>query len=151
MSITEVLDTLDELLDKSLSLPLSGGKCVIDAEKVRDLIDDIRVNLPAEIKQAQSIVSDRSEILEAAKKESEMIIRKAEERAKALVAQEEIIRASQNKAQDILTQTQVRSREMRQAAQEYSDDRLRISEESLAKAISDIRAARQALKGGKSQ
>lgn len=149
MSITEVLDTLDELLDKSWSLPLSGGRCVVDAEKVRDLIDDIRVNLPAEIKQAQSIVSDRSEILEAAKKESEQIIRKAEEKAKALVAHEEILRASQNKAQDILTQTQVKSREMRQAAQEYSDDMLRISEESLAKAIGDIRTARQALKGGR--
>lgn len=147
MSIEQVLDTLDELLDKSWSLPLSGGRCVVDAEKVRDMIDDIRINLPTEIKQAQAIVMDRNEILSGAKKESEQIIRKAEERAKALIAQEEIIKASQSKASDILTQTQIKSREMRHAAHEFSDDLLRATEESLTKALSELRTTRQALRG----
>lgn len=146
MSIEQVLDTLDEMLDKSWSLPLSGGRCVVDAEKVRDLIDDIRINLPTEIKQAQAIVMDRNEILAVAKKEGEKIIRKAEERAKALIAQEEIIKASQTKAQDILSQTQIKSREMRHAAREFSDGVLHESEESLAKALTKVKEARQALR-----
>lgn len=151
MSIDQILNDLDELLDKAWSLPLSGGRCVVDADKVRDLIDDIRMNLPTEIKQAQSIVSDRNEILAIAKKEGEQIVRKAEERAKALVAQEEIIKASHTKAQDIMTQTQNKSREMRQAAQDFSDDVLRMSEETLAKALSDLKATRQALRSGGKQ
>lgn len=146
MSVDQVLDTLDEMLDKSWSLPLSGGRCVVDAEKVRDLIDDIRINLPAEIKQAQSIVADRNEILALAKRESEQIIRKAEERAKSMIAQEEIIKASQSKASNILSQTQVKSREMRHAAQEFSDEMLRTTEEALAKALTELKATRQALR-----
>ncbi len=146
MNIEEVLDLLDELLDKSWSLPLSGGRCVVDAEKVRDFIDDIRINLPAEIKQAKAIVSDRSEILEAAHREAEGIIRKAEERAKALIAQEEIIKISQTKASEILAQTQMQSREIRQAAQSFSDDILRVTEEAIANSLGEVKQTRQALR-----
>lgn len=147
MNVEEVLDMMDELLDKSWSLPLSGGRCVVDAEKVRDFIDDIRINLPTEIKQAKAIVSDRNEILDGAHREAEGIVRKAEERAKALIAQEEIIKISQNKASEILAQTQMQSREIRQAAQGFSDDILRATEESMTNALTEIRQTRQALRG----
>lgn len=147
MSIDTVLDQLDELLDKSWNLPLSGGRCVVDADKVRDLIDDVRINLPTEIKQAQAIVLDRNEILASAHREREQIIRKAEERAKELIAKEDITKAAQSKANDIITQSQIKAREMRVAAQEFSDEMLRSTEESLAKALSDLKATRQALRG----
>lgn len=149
MNIDEVLDVLDELLDKSLSLPFSSGRCVVDADKVRDLIDDMRINLPAEIKQAKSIVADRNEILDVARREAENIIRRAEERAKSLIAQEEIIKISQAKATEILTQTQMQSREIRQAAQAFSDDVLKNTEETMTRCLSEVRATRQALRGKK--
>lgn len=151
MNIDDVLDVMDELLDKSWSLPLSGGRCVVDADRVRDLIDDIRINLPTEIKQAQAIVSDRAEILATAKREAENIIRKAEERAKALVVQEEITKSAQAKAADILSQTQIKSREMRSAASQFSDDILRTTEETVSKALTDLRATRQALRNSAKQ
>ena len=122
MNIDEILDVIDELLDRSWSLPLSGGRCVVDADKVRDLIDDIRLNIPAEIKQAKAIVSDRTDIIENAKKEAEQIVRKAEDRARTLIAQEEVSKAAQAKASEILSQAQLKSREIRQAAQEFSDN-----------------------------
>lgn len=75
MNIEEILDMLDELLDRAWNLPLSGGRCVIDAEKVREMVDDIRLNLPDEIKQAKAIVKDRTEILSSAKSEAEAIVR----------------------------------------------------------------------------
>ena len=75
MNIDEILDNIEELLDRSWSLPLSGGRCVVDADKVRDLVDDIRLNLPSEIKQARGIVADRSEIIDNAKREAEQIYR----------------------------------------------------------------------------
>ena len=88
MNIEEILDQLDDLLDKAWSLPLSGGRCVVDAEKVRDLLDDVRLNLPTEIKQAKAIVVDRTDIITTAKREAEAIVRKAEDRARAMIAQE---------------------------------------------------------------
>ena len=92
MPIEEILDQLDELIDRSWSLPLTGGRCVVDADKVRELLDDVRLNLPTEIRQAQSIVADRTAIVEEAKKEAEAIIARAEKRAAALVDEEEIVR-----------------------------------------------------------
>lgn len=146
MNIDQILDTMDELLDKGWNFPLSGGRCVVDADKVRKLIDDIRMNMPNEIKQAQAIVLERNEILSAAKREAEQVIRKAEERAKHLIAQQEIYQAAQTKAADTVSQSQIKSREIRQAAQDFSDDVLRTTEDSLSKALSELRGTRQALR-----
>ena len=50
MSIDELLDMMDEVLDRAVNLPLTGGRSAVDADKLRDIIDDIRLNLPVEIK-----------------------------------------------------------------------------------------------------
>jgi len=146
VNVEEVLDILDEMLDQSWSLPLSGGRCVLDAEKVRDLIDDIRVNLPTEIRHARAIVVERSEILEAARKEGGEVVRKAEERAKLLVAQEEIVKQAQARANDIIAQTQNKAREIRGAAHSFSSEMLSATEESLQKALIELRNTRQAMR-----
>jgi len=151
MNIEQILENMDEMLDKSWGLPLSGGRTVVDADKIRDLIDDIRINLPTEIKQAKAIVSDRSEILIAAKKEGEAIIRKAEERSKAMISHEEIVKQAQERAADIMTQAQVKAREIRQAAYDFSDDLLKGTEEALAKSLGDVRSTRQALRSNSRQ
>lgn len=63
MNVEEILDMLDEMLDRAWNLPMTGGRCVLDAEKVRDMIDDIRANMPAEVEHAKKIVADRAEIV----------------------------------------------------------------------------------------
>ena len=146
MNIDDILDAMDEMLDRAWNLPLTGGRFVVDAEKVRDLIDDIRLNMPAEIKQAKQIVADRTDIISVAKKEGEDIVRKAEEHAKALVEQEKITKQAQARATEILTQAQMKSREMRQASQEFAETMLKSTEETLSKALGDVRSTRQALK-----
>lgn len=151
MNIDEILDVMDEILDRSWSLPLSGGRCVVDADKIRDLVDEIRLNLPAEIKQARGIVADRSEILSDAKKEAEQTIRKAEERARALIAQEEITKQAQAKASEILSRSQMKSREIRQAAQEFSDSCLQRTEEVMVKSLTEVKATRQAFRNAVSK
>lgn len=151
MNIDEILDVMDELLDRSWSLPLSGGRCVVDADKIRDLVDEIRLNLPAEIKQARGIVADRSEILSDAKKEAEQTIRKAEERARALIAQEEITKAAQAKASEMISRAQMKAREIRQAAQEFSDSCLQRTEEVMVKSLTEVKATRQAFRNAVSK
>lgn len=146
MSIDELLDQIDEMIDKAWGLPLSGGKCLVEADRLRDIIDDIRGNMPSEIRQAKSIVSDRGDIIDTAKKEAEDIVRAAEERARALVMQEEIVKQAQQKANEILTQTQQKCREMRKGAQEFTEDLLKRTEESLAHHTAEIHQARQAIR-----
>ena len=146
MSIEEILDQLDELIDRSWSLALTGGRCVVDADKVRELLDDVRLNMPTEIRQAQSIVADRTEIINNAKKEAETIIARAEKRAAALVDQEEIVRQSKNKAAEIAQQAQQQSREMRQSAKEFVDNILKNTEESLAASMNEVKNTRAAFR-----
>lgn len=149
MNVEEILDMLDEMLDRAWNLPMTGGRCVLDAEKVRDMIDDIRANMPAEVEHAKKIVADRAEIVAGAKREAEQIIRRAEERAKVLVAQEDIMKQSHQRAQEMMTQAQMKSREMRQASQEFTDKLLQGTEESLTKALMEVKTTRQALRGAK--
>ena len=144
MNVEDLLDQLDEVIDKGLGL--GSRRCIVDAEKIRILIDDIRLNMPQEIKQARSIVSDRADIITTAKREAEGIIHQAEEKAKTLVAQEEITRQAQARAADIIAQSQQRSREMRKAAQEFVDDIMRRADEGLTTNLSEVRKVRASLK-----
>ncbi len=146
MSIEEILDQLDELIDRSWSLPLTGGRCVVDADKVRELLDDVRLNMPTEIRQAQSIVADRTEIVNTAKKEAEAIIARAEKRAAALVDEEEIVRQSKNKAAEITQQAQQQCRDMRQSAKDFVDNILKNTEESLTASMNEVKNTRNAFR-----
>ncbi|HJB26717.1 MAG TPA: ATPase [Firmicutes bacterium] len=146
MRIEEVLDLLDEMIDDAWSLPLSGGRCVLDAAKVRDLIDDIRANLPIELKQAKAIVADRNEIIEGARSEAAALMRKAEKKAQALIKEDVITKQAQAHANEMLSDAQHKSREMKQAANEYADSIMSKADECLTESLKEIRNARALLK-----
>lgn len=146
MNIEELLDMMDETLEEAMNLPFSGGKRVVDVEKVRDIIDDIRLNMPTEIRQAKAIVQDRAEIVEDAKKEAESIVKRAEDRARAMVAQEAIVKAAQQRATEILSSAQSQSREMRSAVSNLCENMLHRTEEQLSKSLSEVKAVRTTLR-----
>lgn len=146
MSIDEILDKIDEMIDKAWGMPLSGGKCLIEADRLRDMLDDIRGNMPSEIRQAKSIVADRTDIITTAKQEAEDIVRAAEERARQLVMQEEVVKQAQQKAGEIMLQTQQKCREMRKGTQEFAEDLLKRCEETLTKQVQEVHQTRQMLR-----
>ncbi len=146
MNISEILDTIDDMLDKAWGLPLSGGKCVVNVERLRDLIGDVRLNMPVEIKQAKMIVADRKQIVEDAKREAEIIIQKAEERAKSIVDHDELVKKAQIRANEINTQAQVQSRELKRATNDFVDQSLQEIEALLAKNMQEIKSARIAVR-----
>ena len=141
-----MLDLLDETLEESTNLPFTGGKRMVDVDKVRDIIDDVRLNMPAEIKQAKAIVNDRAEIVAGARREAEGIIKKAEDRARALVDQQEIVRQAQQKAAEMLSAAQQQSREMRTTITDYCENMLRQTEEILARSAAEVKNVRGALR-----
>lgn len=151
MRIEDAINLLDEMFDSSWSLPLSGGKCVIDIERARELIDDMRENLPVEFAQADALLQRREEILEQTKVEAEAMIQKAEERSRAILNQDEAVKAAQQKANDILSQAQEQARELRYATHQFSDGVLKQTEESLYHSLQELRNTRQALRGNAKQ
>lgn len=146
MSVEQIVDQIDDVLEKAFSFPLSGGKILVDGEEIRNLLDDIRLNLPKDIRQAERIVADRTQIIADAKREAETIVRVAEERAKAMVAKDAITREAQEKANEMMTQARQKSAEMRKAANDYVDDLMQRTDESIAMGLAELRKARQGLK-----
>ncbi|MBO4693352.1 MAG: ATPase [Clostridia bacterium] len=144
MNIEELLEQFDEVLDGGIKIP--GKKTLVDVEKLRAVVDDIRLNIPNEIKQARGIVADRTDIITTAKREADGIIRNAEDRAKAIVAQEEIVKMAQEKATEIIANAQAKSKEMRRAAQDFVDDIMRRADEGLTANLGEIRKTRAALR-----
>ena len=144
MNMDDLMEQLDEVLDSGFKMP--GKRVVIDVEKVRAIIDDMRMTMPNEIKQAKGIVADRADIINNAKREADNIIRVAEERAKAMVAQEEITKLAQAKAGEVLAAAQKKSRDMRQAAQDFVDDLMLRSDEMLTANLNEIKKTRAALR-----
>ena len=146
-TIESILNDIDELLEDSWSLPLSGGRCVVDAEKVRDLIDSIRMNMPAEIKQARAVVADRNQILSLAKGEAEALIRKAEERAKQLLEQESIVRQANAKAMALLNDASTRAQQLVEDAQKQAEQTVNDAEaKATAIRTEMMKAAQQKIK-----
>jgi glutamyl-tRNA reductase len=144
MNMDDLMEQLDEVLDNGFKMP--GKRVVVDIESVRAIIDDMRMTMPTEIKQAKGIVADRADIINNAKREADSIVRVAEERAKAMVAQEEITKLAQAKAGEILAAAQKKSREMKKAAQDFVDDLMARADEQLTANLTEVKKTRAALR-----
>ena len=146
MSIDETLEMMDDMLDKAVNVPFTNKKSLIDVEKMRELVEDIRLNTPREIKEARNLVNDRKTILNDAKNEASQIVARAEQRAAALVSQQEIVRQATQKANEINAAAQEQTKELRDMTNKYVDNMLTKVEELLSNDIIDVRKARSALK-----
>ena len=141
MTINEILDNLEDVIESAWNLPLTGGKCGVPVEKVLDLINDVRLNLPKELKQAKMIVVDRKDIIDDARKEAEQIIAVAQKRARHLVSENEITRQAQERANQMLTSAHSQSLELKKMTSEYVEQLLSTSEVALSKSLQDLKSA----------
>ena len=146
VSVEAMLEALEELLEEGMSVPLSGGKRVVDIEEARDIIDDIRINMPQEILQAKAIVQDRAQILAKAKKEAEEMVRAAEERARKLLDREEIVRQAEEKAKTITSEANQQASQLRATVTKYCDNMLATTQEQLQKSFNEMKIVRDNLK-----
>lgn len=119
MSIEEILDDMNDLLDRAKPIPFAAHKVIIDADRMRELLNSAHMHIPAEIENAKRIDSDRERIQREAHAKAEAIIQDAEIRAKKMIAQETILHEAQKRALDILTKAQNGSNDVKQAAEKY--------------------------------
>ena len=146
MNVNELLDTIEDALEESAGMPLSGGKRIVDVEQIRDYLDDVRANLPGELRQAQAIVNDRAQIVENANAQATAIVKKAEERARILVGEAEIVKAAQQRAAEILAAAQAEARAVRQSTTDYCENMLKTSEEAMLKNAAEVKSLRASLR-----
>ena len=140
--ITYLLDILYDKVEAAKSVAFSPEKCTVVRDDLLELIDQIRGELPVELKKAQDLIRRRDEFVEEAKKEAERIRRQAEIDAKTIVGESEIARVARDKARDIVTQASDRSKTIINVANEYADDALRRTEEAIQQALEEVRDSR---------
>lgn len=141
-NIEEIITTLYEMVQDAWSLPLGAEKCVLERDKVLDLLDEISNQLPGELKQAKTIVESRNEVITNAKREAENILKQAEQRAQQLMSKEEVYILAENEANEMIKNAQLKIKELKQATNEYVDDALRRTEDSISTALNEIKASR---------
>lgn len=141
-SIEEIITALYEMVQNAWSLPLGAEKCVLERDKVLDLLDEISNQLPGELKQAKTIVESRNEVITNAKREAESILKQAEQRAQQLTSQEEIYKKAQEEAEQMIKNAQQKIKDLKQEATHFVDDALARTETSISGALNEIKAAR---------
>lgn len=142
MNIEEILDEIDELLDNSTSVPFVQHKKIIDGERLRELVNDVRLNMNQELKEAKEIERESQRILSNAKASAEDIVRRAEDRAAQLVDHEKIVVEARKKAIEILTKAQNNSKAIQQTTALSVAKMLNESEKYYEKNIQNIKTVK---------
>ena len=140
--IEDIITALYDLVQDARSVPLSSDKCIVERDKVLDMLDEIIAQMPSELKQARTIVENRSEIVAQAKREAENIISKANEDAEHLVSKEVILEEAKRRCAEEVAQAKVQIAGLRKVSNEYMDDALRRTEEAIAQSLGEVQETR---------
>ena len=145
MEIFTILETLEELLETSKNLPFSS-KSVVDKEEMLDLIKEIRIKLPDELKQAKWVKEERQRILVEAQKEADDIVKEAENRIISMIDEHEITRKAYEQKAHIIETANEMSREISKGTKDYADNLLEQIEVVLEDALKTVQNNRKELK-----
>ena len=141
-NIEDIIGALYDMVQDARSMPLASDKCILERDKVLDMLDEIIAQLPGELKQSRTIVESRNELISQARREAEGILRQAQEQAKQMVTKEAIYQEAKRRSEEMVGQTQEKINQLRKAGNEYMDDALRRTEETIAKALEEVKDTR---------
>ena len=151
--IEDIITALYDMIQDARAMPLAPDKCIIERDKALDMLDDLSAQLPAELKQARTIVASREELVSQARREAENIIRNAHAEAEKLVEKETIYQQTLAKCQEMakanmdecaerIRQTEVQMEQIKAASFGYVDNSLRQTEETILKALNEVKGTR---------
>ena len=141
-NVEDIIGALYDMVQDARTMPLSADKCILERDRVLDMLDEIIAQLPGELKQSRTIVESRNELINQARREAENILRQAQEQAKQLVTKESIYVEAKARCEEMVAQTQNRVNQLRKAGNDYMDDALRQTEETIAGALDEVRETR---------
>ena len=141
-TMEDIISTLYDMVQDARAVPLAADKCIVERDKVLDMLDEIIAQLPVELKQARTIVESRNELIGQARREAETLVMQATEQAEKMVTEQAIYQETKRKCQEMVNQTQTRMAELRRVSNEYMDDALRRTEEAISMSLEDVRETR---------
>ena len=145
MEIFTLLENIEDILEKSKGVPFSN-KVLVDKEEILEIISELRLKLPEELKQAKWITEERQRILVEAQKEADDIVKEAENRIISMIDEHEITKKAYEKKAEIIETANEMSREISKGTKDYADNVLNGIEEALQEALKIIQNNRNELK-----
>ena len=137
MEIFTLLENIEDILEKSKGVPFSN-KVLVDKEEILEIISELRLKLPEELKQAKWIKEERQRILVEAQKEADDIVKEAENRIISMIDEHEITKKAYEKKAEIIETANEMSREISKGTKDYADNVLNGIEVALQEALKII-------------
>jgi hypothetical protein len=138
MDILHLVDRLEELFNESRSIPFTRS-VIVDEDRMLDLIDQMRVSIPEEIKKSQQMLSQRDRFLARAQEEANTITALAREKGEQMVQNEAVVQSAETRAEQIIAQARAESEATRHEADEYVVQTLRRLEIELERSLNQVR------------
>lgn len=145
MDVLGLIDEIEDIVETAGSLPLTS-KVLVQKEELLDIISELRIKLPDEIKQAAWIKEERERIISEANKDAEQIIKETRLKLEELVSKEEVLKEANERAKDIMNKAQIASTNLKRSSLEYSDKLLMNAQENLKDMITTLNENRTELR-----
>jgi len=144
VKVDELLDRIEYLIQNARHVPLST-QVMVNEDELMEIIDQVRFNLPDEIKQANWTVSEQQRIITEAHAEASRIMSRANERAEETASEHEILRRAERHASQVVKDGQAKSDQIIREAEGYALEQLKQLEAHLGRPLATVRRGVEAL------
>jgi vacuolar-type H+-ATPase subunit H len=138
MDILQLIDRLEELFNEARAVPFTHN-VVVDEDRMLEVIDQMRIVIPDEVKKAQQVLSQRDRFLAQAQEEADRTIALARDKAEQMAAKDNIAVEAQRRAEQIIAQARADAEATRRDADDYVVDTLVQLQDSLEKVLNQVR------------
>jgi vacuolar-type H+-ATPase subunit H len=138
MDILHLVDRLEELINQSRSIPFTPN-VVVDEDRMLDIIDQMRVAIPEEVKKSQQVLAQKDRVIAQAKEEAERTLSIAKEKSDKLTDRDSIVQDAKKKATQIEAEAEVKAKKTQTDADEYVAETLTNLEIALERVLNQVR------------
>jgi hypothetical protein len=138
MDILHLVDRLEELFNESRLIPLTHN-VIVDEDRMLEIIDQMRISIPEEVKKAQQVLAQRDRVFAQSQEEANRTIALAKKKGEELVSRDAIVEAAQARAEQIIDQARADAEAVRRDADDYIIETLGSLEAELTRLINQAR------------
>ncbi len=137
MDILQLIDRLEELFNESKAIPLTRN-VMVDEDRMLDIIDQMRIAIPEEVKKAQQLLGQRDRVLAQAQEEANRTLELARQKADQLVSKDMVVQEAQRRADQVLAQARAEAENTRADADDYVIQSLTQLQEELERITNQV-------------
>jgi cell division septum initiation protein DivIVA len=138
MDILHLVDRLEELFNESRPIPLTHS-VIVDEDRMLEIIDQMRISIPEEVKKAQQVLAQRDRVLAQAQEEANRTVKIAKEKGDEIISRDAIVDGAQGRAEQIIAQARADAEALRLEADDYIIEALGALEAELTRLLNQAR------------